>query len=73
MHAHAAGKRRIDFERLFGGTPAGFGRHVLKRAHIVQAISELDQKHAHVIGNRQQQLAEIFRLLGFFGNQVEFF
>ena len=73
MHAHAAGERRVDFQRLFGGAAARFRRHVLKRAHIVQPIGELDQQHAHVVGNRQQQLAEIFRLLGFFGNQIEFF
>ena len=48
VHAHAAGERRIDFKRLFGGAAASFRRHVLERAHIVQPVGELDQKHAHV-------------------------
>ena len=73
VHAHAAGERRIDFKRLFGGAAASLRRHVLERAHIVQPVGELDQKHAHVIGDRQQQFAEIFRLLGLFGDEVEFF
>ena len=73
MHAHTAGEWRVNFKRLFGSAAARFRRHVLKCAHIVQAIGELDQQYAHVVGNRQQQLAEVFRLLCFFGNQIEFF
>ena len=71
MHAHAAGERRIDFQRLLGGAPARLGRHVVERAHIVQAVGELDQQHAHVVGDRQQKLAQIFRLLCFLGDQIE--
>jgi hypothetical protein len=39
----------------------------------VQPVRELDQKHAHIVGDRQQQCAEIFSLLGLFGDEVEFF
>ena len=42
-----------------------------ERAHVVQAIGELDQQDAHVVGDRQQQLAQVLRLLGFLGDEVE--
>ena len=71
MHAHAAGERRVDFQRLLGGAAARLGRHVVERAHVVQPVGELDQQHAHVVGDRQQQLAQVFRLLGFLGDEVE--
>ena len=35
-----------------------------QRAHVVQAVGELDQQHAHVVGDRQQQLAQVLGLLG---------
>ncbi len=73
MHAHAAGERRVDFQRLFGGAAARFRRHEMQRAHVVQTVGELDQQHTHVVGDRQQELAQVFRLLGFLGDQVEFF
>ncbi len=37
----------------------------------MQPVGELDQQHAHVVGNRQQELAQIFGLLGLFGDEVE--
>ena len=39
----------------------------------MQPISELDQKHTHIVCDRQQQFAEIFRLLCFLRDQVQFF
>ena len=71
MHAHAAGERRIDVERLLGGAPARFRRHVRERAHVVQAVGELDQQHPHVVGDRQQELAQVLGLLGLLGDEVE--
>ena len=47
------------------------GRHVLERAHVVQAVGELDQQHADVLGHRQQQLAEVLGLGGLLGDEVE--
>ena len=45
----------------------------LQRAHVVQAVGELDQEHARVVGDREQQLAEILGLLRVFGDEVELF
>jgi hypothetical protein len=38
-------------------------RHVLQRAHVVEAIDELHQEHADVLAHREQHLAEALRLL----------
>ena len=71
LHAHAAGQRRIDLHRLLGDAQALVLRHMVERAHVVQAVGELDQQHAHVLGDRQQQLAQVLRLLGLLGDEVE--
>ena len=54
MHAHAAGQRGIDFQRLLGGAFARLDWHEVERAHVVQPVGELDQQDAHVIGNGEQ-------------------
>ena len=71
LHAHAAGERGIDVECLLGDAAAGGRRHEFQRAHVVQAVGELDQEHADVVGDRQQQLAQILGLLGFARNQFQ--
>ena len=37
----------------------------------MQAVGELDQQHAHVVGDREQQFAEILRLLRVLGGEIE--
>ena len=71
LHAHTAGKRSVDVERVLGDAGALGVRHELEGAHVVQAVGELDQEHARVIGNGEQELAEILRLLGVLGDEVE--
>ncbi len=71
VHAHAAGQRRIDVDGFLGDAAARRRRHELQRAHVVQTVGELDQQHANVVGDRQQQLAEILRLLGLARDQLE--
>ena len=46
-------------------------RHELQRAHVVQAVGELDQENADVVGDREQQLAQVFGLLGLARNQLQ--
>src|SRR5579884_2720576 len=53
----------IDFKRLVGNPPLLFRRKILKRAHVVQAVSKLHQHHPHVVHHGQQHFAEVFRLL----------
>ena len=71
LHAHAAGERSVDVERVLGDAGALVLRHEMERAHVVQAVGELDQEHARVIGDGEQELAEILRLLGVLGDEVE--
>ena len=71
LHAHAAGERRIDLHGLLGDDPALGRFHGAERAHVVQAVGELDEEDADVARNRQQELAEILRLLGLLGDEVE--
>ena len=71
LHTHAAGKRRIDLQRLLAVAPAALGRHVLERTHVVQAVGQLDQQHADVGRDSDEELAEVLRLLGLLGDEVE--
>ena len=40
-----------------------FSREMIKRAHVVQAVGELDQHDADVVRHRDDHLAEILGLL----------
>ena len=71
LHAHAAGERCVDLERLLGHAPAALRLHVLERAHVVQPVGQLDQQHADVAGDGDQQLAEVLGLLGLLGDEIE--
>ena len=42
--------------------PLALLRQVIERAHVVQAIGELDEDDADVVDHRQQHLAEVLRL-----------
>ena len=62
-HAQAMRNRRVDVHRLLRDPRALFGVQVFQRAHIVQAIGQLHQHHAHVVNHRQQHLANVLSLL----------
>ena len=59
LHAHAPGERRIDLHRLLGDARALLLRHELDGAHVVQAVGELDEEHADVLGDGEQQLSQV--------------
>ena len=46
-------------------------RHMVERAHVVQPVGELDQQDANILGDRQQQLAQVLRLLGLLRDEIE--
>ena len=71
LHAHAPGKRGVDIERVLRDSGALGLRHELEGAHVVQTVGELDQKHASVVGDGEQELAKILGLLGVPGDEVE--
>ena len=62
VHADALGQRGVDIHRLAGDPPALVAvGHVMQRAHVVQPVGELDQQHADVVAQREQELAQILR------------
>ncbi len=62
VHADPLGQRRVNIHRLARDPPAlVLRRNVVKRAHVVQPVGELDEQHADVVAQRQQELAQIFR------------
>jgi hypothetical protein len=71
LHAHAAGKRRIDIHRLFSDPGTLCPDTWCEGAHVVQTISKLDEQNAHILGDRQKQLAQVLRLLGLLGDEIE--
>ena len=63
LDTEAVRERRVDLQGLGGDAPLlGFGEHA-ERAHVVQAVGELDQQHADVAGHRHEHLAEVLGLL----------
>mgnify|MGYP000397997766 CR=1 FL=1 len=71
LHAHAPGERGIDVHRLLRDAGALLRRHRPEGAHVVQPVGELDEEDADVVGYRQQELAQVLRLGGLFGDKVQ--
>ena len=61
VHAQPLGDRRVDVQGFAGDAPPRLGRLCAERAHVVQAIGELDQDDPQVARHRQQHLAEALR------------
>ena len=55
-------ERCIDLERLLALLHLLLLAQVLDRAHVVQAVGELDQDHAHVLRHRDDHLAVVLSL-----------
>ena len=80
VEAQTIGDRRIDFQRFTRHAFLLGLRNGVERAHVVQAIGELDEDHAYIAGHREQHFAEVFGLRLFecrelqlieFGNTVD--
>ncbi len=64
MHADTLGERRVNLQRFKTDAAALFRLgNMMQRAHVMQAVGQLDQQHADVFGHRKDEFAEIFRLL----------
>ena len=64
-------ERRVDVEGLLGDRSlAGHGHH-RDRAHIVQAVGQLDQQHPPVLGHGDEHLSNGRRLLGLSGIELQ--
>jgi hypothetical protein len=56
------GDRGVDLQRLARDAAALVRPQGVQRAHVVQAVGQLDEDDAHVARHRQQHLAEVLRL-----------
>ena len=71
VQPQTVGDRRVDVQCLAGDALALVARHRAQRAHVVQAVGQLDQDDANIARHRQQHLAEIFRLRIFAGLEFD--
>ena len=70
-HAQAVGDGGVDLERLLGDLLLSLGGQMFERAHVVQAVGQLDEHHADVVHHGQHHLAQIFGLLLFAGGEID--
>ena len=64
-------ERRVDVHGLVGLERAAVGRQGRKRAHVVQAVGKLDDDDADVAAHSQEHLAQVQRLLGVHGVDLD--
>src|SRR3990167_5314551 len=70
VHAQPVGDGRIDFQGFLGDPPTLFTGQDFKRAHVVQAVGELDQDHANVARHGHGNFLEVFGLCFGLGLEV---
>ena len=62
VHADAFGERSVDIHRLMRDSePLFLALDEMQRSHIVEAVGQLDEQHADIIGHGEQEFAQIFR------------
>ena len=64
IDAEAVGQRRVDIQRFPGDGGTAFLRLMTEGSHVVQAVCQLDEHDADILGHGQDHLAEGF-CLGF--------
>ncbi len=64
-HAQTMRERRVNVQGFAGDGLLALRPQMLKGAHIVQPVGQLDEHHAHIGDHGQQHLAHIFRLAVF--------
>src|SRR5215813_5276752 len=70
-HTQPMSDRRVHIKGLLSDSPSLFARQVLKGAHVVKPVSELDQNHPYVVDHRQQHLSHVECLAFFSRSMVE--
>ena len=64
-HSEAMGDGRVNIERFAGDALLLRGLEIFERAHVVEAVGELDQHDANVVDHCQHHLADGFGLARF--------
>uniref|UniRef100_A0A0N5A0C0 NAD-specific glutamate dehydrogenase n=1 Tax=Parastrongyloides trichosuri TaxID=131310 RepID=A0A0N5A0C0_PARTI len=71
VDADRTAQRRIDFQRFAADALALLRLHEVQGPHVVQAVGQLDQQDAHVLGDRQDELAQVLGLARVFGLKLQ--
>jgi hypothetical protein len=72
MTADVAGQGRVDVARLAGDALAlGLALDEVQGPHVVQTVGQLDQQDADVLGDGQDELAQVLGLTRMFGLQLQ--
>ena len=71
LDAEAVRQRRVDVEGLLGDGALAGHRHDRDRAHVVQAVGQLDQQDAPVLGHGDEHLADRGGLLVLLGVELQ--
>ena len=69
--AEAVGQGGVDVERLLGRAVLVLDRHGRDRAHVVEAVGQLDEQDPDVLGHGHQHLAHGGGLLGLLGVEAD--
>jgi len=64
--------RGVDVERFASNLLLTISLKMLKRPHVVQAVSEFDEDDADVVHHRQHHLAKVLGLGFFGGREIDF-
>ena len=72
VQPQTVGDRHINVQRLAGDARALVRDHRIHRAHVVQAVGQLDQNDAHIPRHRQQHFAKRLGLVFFAGVKLQF-
>ena len=71
-HAETMREGSVNVEGLFGNALLLFGSKMLERAHVVQAVCELDDDDADVGNHGEQHLADVLGLMVFAIREFDF-
>ena len=70
-HSQAVRDGRVDFDGLAGDVLAALGAQVAERAHVVQAVGQLDDDDADIVHHGQQHFAEALGLAVLGGEEIQ--
>ena len=70
-HSEAERDGCVNVQRFARNALLLFGFEIFERAHVVQAVSQLDENNAHVVHHGKQHLADVFGLARFGSHHLE--
>ena len=71
LHAQPVRDGGVDFHGLQGLAALLLGRLIVHGTHVVEAVGDLDEDHADVLGHGQEHLAQVLHLLVFLAGVLD--